>query len=531
MKKIFILLAFIAGRLSPSFAQMPILNSLPGASAVIFLDFDGHTVNNTSWNYDGPILCGSSGLNNVQITEIFNRVAEDYRPFDVNITTDSTKYLQAPYNKRMRAVVTISSTWYGVPAGGVSFVGSFTWGDDSPCFIFSQLLNYNVKNISETCSHEIGHTLGLYHQAVYDNNCVKVSEYNYGNGSGEIGWAPIMGVGYYRNLTLWNNGPNPYGCTNYQNDLTVITGQNGFGFRNDDYAETFAGASALNFVSGQFNITGIIERNTDKDMFKVVISTPGRFRLSAIPNNTGADNAGANLDLQVSLYNNTQSLVNIYNPGTLLGSVMDTNLLAGTYYIKVEGRGNIYTPDYASLGQYSLQGIFNQANVLAVHKLLLKGHTADKSHLLNWEIEADETLTKQVIEVSEDGSHFHTLAEPGNTARVFDYIPFQQKPLQYRMRVYFSNGRDYYSNTILLAAGGNENGPRIIGTLVKDNLAIAAPGKYEYVIYDAGGSRILSGKTSGGITNVNAVTLSGGIYFVQLSDGVSVYKLRFVKMN
>ena len=40
-----------------------------------------------------------------------------------------------------------------------------------------------------------------------------------GLGSGEIGWAPIMGVGYYKNFTLWNNGPNSFGCTNYQSDL------------------------------------------------------------------------------------------------------------------------------------------------------------------------------------------------------------------------------------------------------------------------------------------------------------------------
>ena len=57
--------------------QVPILNSYPSASAVLFLDFDGHTVAGTSWNYNGPIECGGSGLNTTQITEVFNRVAED----------------------------------------------------------------------------------------------------------------------------------------------------------------------------------------------------------------------------------------------------------------------------------------------------------------------------------------------------------------------------------------------------------------------------------------------------------------------
>ena len=58
---------------SQSNAQVPVLSSNPSASAVIFLDFDGHTVANTSWNYAGPIYCGASGMNNTQITEAFNR--------------------------------------------------------------------------------------------------------------------------------------------------------------------------------------------------------------------------------------------------------------------------------------------------------------------------------------------------------------------------------------------------------------------------------------------------------------------------
>src|SRR5689334_8965044 len=166
-------------------AQYPVLSSYPSASAVIFLDFDGQTVTNTSWNYNGPIVCGASGFNSSQITEIFNRVSEDYRPFNINVTTDSTKYWAAPAARRMRVILTVSYEWYG-SAGGVSFVGSFTWGDNTPCFVFTSLLNYNVKYCAEAAAHEAGHTLGLYHQSKYDANCVKLSEYNSGQGSGEI---------------------------------------------------------------------------------------------------------------------------------------------------------------------------------------------------------------------------------------------------------------------------------------------------------------------------------------------------------
>ena len=124
-------------------SQVPILSSYPSASAVIFLDFDGHTVANGAWNVSGPIYCGASGLNTAQMTEVFNRVAEDYRPFNINITTDSTRYLAAPLAKRMRVIVTVSYEWYG-SAGGVAYVGSFSWGDDTPCFVFSGLLGYSA---------------------------------------------------------------------------------------------------------------------------------------------------------------------------------------------------------------------------------------------------------------------------------------------------------------------------------------------------------------------------------------------------
>src|SRR5882762_9768940 len=82
-------------------AQVPVLNSYPSATAVVFLDFDGQTVTNTSWNTNGPIVCGAAGLTNAQITTVFDRVSEDYRPFNINITTDSTKYWAAPANRRM----------------------------------------------------------------------------------------------------------------------------------------------------------------------------------------------------------------------------------------------------------------------------------------------------------------------------------------------------------------------------------------------------------------------------------------------
>lgn len=508
-------------------AQVPQLSSYPSASAVLFLDFDGHTVDGTSWNSSGPVNCGASGLNNTQITQVFNRVAEDYRPFNINVTTDSTKFLAAPADERMRVILTVSSSWYG-SAGGVAFVGSFVWGDDTPCFVFSALLNYNVKNISEAASHEAGHTLGLYHQARYDASCVKVSDYHSGTGTGEIGWAPIMGVGYYQNMTLWNNGPNSFGCTNYQSDLDVLTTTNGFGYRTDDYAGTFAGATNALLISNQFIVNGVTEQNTDQDMISFSIPSTGSFRLNAIPYNVGTGNAGSNLDMQVTLYNNVQTQLNVYNPGTLLSSVIDTLLNPGTYYLKMEGKGNMYAPNYASLGSYSLEGTFTDIP-LPLRKLELQGSLNGDKHQFNWVIDADEQVISQVLELSTDGRSFSPVIEPSADNRFFMYKPYVITTAQYRLKVTFDNGRQYYSNIVTLHNTGKIQRPQLINTVATATVTVSSPGNYSYIVYDLNGKAQAKGQLANGINSISVAAMPAGMYIIRFADINEQWTDKFVR--
>src|SRR2546421_4226834 len=321
-------------------SQAPQLNSYRAAASTVYLDFDGQYVTGTSWNWNGDIDAQPAALSSVAIGEIFNRVAEDFRIFNLNITTDSNVFLAAPITKRMRIIVTPTSSWYG-NAGGVSYVGSFTWGDDTPAWVFSQLLGNNIKYVAEACSHEVGHTLGLQHQSNYDASCRKIAEYAGGKGSGEIGWAPIMGVGYYKNLTTWYNGTSTLGCNNYQNDIAIIDSLNGFGLRPDDYGDTHATASDLIINGTSFTASGIINSSSDRDVFKIVLDTDLNFRLVAVPKNVGSGNSGADIDIRVSLLNNQADTIGRYNPSDLLNAGVDTNLTAGTYYLVAEGVANV----------------------------------------------------------------------------------------------------------------------------------------------------------------------------------------------
>lgn len=507
-------------QLRTSAQTVPVMNSYPSANAVIFLDFDGHTDVSGNW-FPFPLVLGPSGLNNTQITEIFNRIAEDYRPFNINITTDSTKYWAAPVAQRTRVIFTITSSWYGSSAGGVSWVGSFRWGTNTPCFVFSALLGYDAKKVAEAASHEAGHTLGLQHQTKYDAGCNKISDYDAGVGTGEIGWAPIMGVGYYQNFTLWHNGTTIYGCNSYQSDLDKITDPiNGFGYREDDHGKTFATATTPAFTANEFDVTGVIDRNTDQDMFRFIMPTSGRLQVDAVPYNVGTGNAGSDLDMQVSLFDESENLLSVYNPGNLLNSVADTQLNAGTYYIRVEGKGNLYAPAYASLGSYSMHAKIQQngVGVLPLRKLDLKGSLSNGKHQLSWLVDVDEKILQQILEVSTDGRTYQPLAELPADVRSYSYAPASNIALLYRVNLNLENGHRYYSNNISLQNRQSNNWPRIAGNpLLSNSITVNSPGNFEYVLIDANGRSIISGKLANGMNTIQAPALLPGMYLMRYS--------------
>jgi len=315
----------------------------PPAGAVILLDFDGHVVSGTAWNSSGSFTCAPANLSGENITEVFNRVVNDFSPFNVTVTTSDSVYNAANIWKRTRVIITETYEWYGM-AGGTSFIGSFTWGDNTPCFVFSSLLNYEVKKITEAVSHEAGHTMGLLHQELYDVNCTNIANYNPGQGSGENGWAPIMGIGYYQNTTLWHDGPTVYGCTAYQNETALISSAVG-GFKADDYSNTTANAPILTS-----SLQGLINSSADIDFF--YLNSNSQKTISALPYSVGPNNAGANVNLVLKVYDGTGTLISVVDDPETLGAI--TTLGPGQYYLCVSTIANQFAGGYGMLGQYSI---------------------------------------------------------------------------------------------------------------------------------------------------------------------------------
>jgi subtilisin-like proprotein convertase family protein len=389
-----------------------LLNSRPGATKTIYLDFDGHLTRNTPWNTDfglPNILTPAFDTNGdptsfsndelLLIQTIWERVVEDFRPFDVNVTTEDPG-LEALRNtgngdEQWGQRVVIGGDTYdwftpvtGDEVGGVAH-GSFNAAIDDPTFVF----NVGEFVTAETISHEVGHTLGLAHDGQFRfwvditdpmDPIYHTEEIEYYNGHGSFGptnWGPIMGASFpyggapysqARELTQWSIGEYA-NANNIEDDLEIISSNNGFGYIPDDHGNL--AASATSILGDNFALVGegIIERNDDVDFFSFTVSGLGE----GIVLDVDPFYRGPNLDVLASLYHESDlttpfatsnpvddilagsqsygasgdggwrvqftgnGLID-FTPDVLAGTWQYTDVLflpAGTYYLSVDGTG------------------------------------------------------------------------------------------------------------------------------------------------------------------------------------------------
>ncbi|WP_295429493.1 PKD domain-containing protein [uncultured Thiodictyon sp.] len=359
------------------------LHSRPGAWGTVYLDFTGHTLTKTAWNasagvdplvarpfdLDGSPLTVGAG-ESAAIAEIWHRVAEDYAPFDIDVTTEEP----ANFGPTVGRVLITSSTdanGKAMPsgtAGGVAYVG--VWGMSNYASYYSPALVYynNLANgttyIAEAGAHEFGHNLSLAHDGT------ATVTYYAGQGSGYTSWAPIMGNSYYNNVTQWSKGEYT-GANNTQDDIAIIGAK--LGLLADDHGDTPAAASPLLVsASGLVAATnpqgdadnlypenkGVIGRVGDKDVYWVKVDA-GALTLQVNPAWDAfyrTDRRGANLDLRAVLTDAQGSVVAQSDPTTDTYASVSTTVAAGLYYLEVSAVGSANYSDYASQGRYFISG-------------------------------------------------------------------------------------------------------------------------------------------------------------------------------
>ena len=386
------------------------LHSRPGATRVVFLDFDGHVIFGTAWNASSGISTYSalpfdiespanSAFNSDELNrihEIWHRVAEDYAPFDIDVTTEEPLSF-GPTVGRILFTKDVDASTIQMPAygaGGVAYVN--VWGASnyasyySPALVYYNRLGPNhPPYMAEAGSHEFGHNLSLSHDGTNNGaanlNCPGTTGYYCGQGTGLVSWGPIMGVGYYTNVTEWSKGEYTY-ANNTQDDLAIISGK--LPYRVDDRGNSIATTTQLlvesdgsilntNPQNDPSNVDpsnkGIVETGTDIDMF-YFDAAAGSVSITLTPawaafqrSGTGYDLRGANLDIQATLYDQLGNQIAVNDPNNDTNATISTTVAAGHYYLAVAGVGNAVTPysDYGSLGEYFISGFVPPAAVIA----------------------------------------------------------------------------------------------------------------------------------------------------------------------
>lgn len=328
-------------------SSVPLYQSLPGATAVIMMDFDGQNVSGGNW---GTINAASANFTDAKIKMAWDVAAEDYRPYQVNVTTDEAVFQAAPKNRRKRCVITPTTT--AAPgAGGVAYIGSFDDGNDgNVAWVFN--LGGDGKTTGETVSHEIGHTVSLGHDGS------PAGTYYMGH-SNKL-WSPIMGASYDDKVGHWSKGEYK-DANNKEDDLNKIGTLNGFGYRTDDVGNTIATAKALvvgagGVVTASDNL-GVITSRTDVDVYSFTADKGGQVNITVnVPNHP-------NLDVLLKLTDASGTdVVPVVNPTTTMSASVTATLAApGTYYLHIDGTGVAdplttgYT-DYCSIGEYTVSG-------------------------------------------------------------------------------------------------------------------------------------------------------------------------------
>lgn len=379
-----------------------LLNSKPGSSKTIYLDFNGHSISGTQWNDvdipDGTFFQAFDQDNNTAtfssserqaIIDAWSLVAEDYAAFDVNVTTQdpgSAAIYQSYYSDNVygsRAVITSGPNAIAdsCGCGGIAYVGVFglpkmspDYLDYTPAWAFAGAGD-SGKIIADIVSHEVGHNLGLSHDGLVEEiGDTPLNDNAYYLGAGA--WAPIMGAGYYTAITHWSDGD--YSGISQADNITEMVGnnteddyavfaENGLSAELDEAPETYdavdLGSDALETAT---TTVGFIGNPEDIDYYAFVATDTSHTVSVTSPTST------PNLDVELIVRDSAGTIIGsavnpsiVWSSGTprVVSSGMGaekvvSTTIGETYFVGLTGVGsntaNATYSDYGSIGEYRL---------------------------------------------------------------------------------------------------------------------------------------------------------------------------------
>lgn len=362
------------------------LHSKPDATRKIVLVFGGTWLFGTRWNgwmtagkrFEPFDTDGNPAARSVtelkQITKIWEGIADDFAPFDVDVTTedvpDADVDRSGPEDTRYGIRVIIHS---GAPDGCICDASVYlrSFGDTlKPILLNATALgNGDPGYVVNAASHLIGHSLGLRED--FEGRKIAPGVTQLVPSEGEVvrgrRIAPVMGNPFRSDVSRFMAGTYPNAQTG-EHDFAVMEAA-GLPMRADLEGSSRVLASYLtkeepDLPAGtRYTVSGTIERPGDSDVFAFHAGA-GRIDVVMDTKMWGElEGVSSNLNFEFELWN-TQGIVakSWVNP-TLPGPIsLERRALimylpvAGTYYINVRPvreRDGAKTPEFGNRGAYA----------------------------------------------------------------------------------------------------------------------------------------------------------------------------------
>lgn len=357
------------------------LHSKPDATRKIVLVFGGTELFSTRWNglamsglpYQPFDTDGNPAARSVtelkQITKIWEGIADDFAPFDVDVTTedvpDADLRRSGPDDTRYGIRVVIHSRAPDRCICDASvYVKSF--GDVSKPILLNAtaLGNGDPGYVAHAASHLIGHSLGLREDFEGRKIAPGVTQLvpSEGDVVGGRRIAPVMGAPFRSDVSRFMAGTYP-NAQMAEHDFAVMEAA-GLPMRADLAGSSRVLASYLikeADLSGDawHNVSGAIEWPGDSDVFAV---HSGAGRIEAVIDPwmwDELDGVSTNLNFEAELWNTQGKLAKskLFSPvaGVNRRIISFNAPVAGTYYISirpVREREGAKTPELGNRGEY-----------------------------------------------------------------------------------------------------------------------------------------------------------------------------------
>ena len=324
----------------------------------LFLEFNGGFSPNNGLGIDADIFTKAFSMdgdyNNVNATErdvildAWAHVAEDYAPFNINVTTVHPGFGNLEYRllvgddgKERQSSPT--SGWLG-GNDDEDPVDGFVYTE---CSCFSTGGNYGAQ-IGTTASHESGHAFGLSHKGDYVWDLGGIKKTNTYS-TGDSFFTPIMGSNLETDRTIWTQSiisTGPFTSISGDDDIGELTEK--LGLRADDHPHAFWANTDIGDLNSPLITDGLIENTSDLDIFRFDVVQPGVVNLDL-----RAADIGGNLDatLQLIRFEGLVEELASDAPEAVTSASISEFLMPGTYYAIV-GSQATYTGD---IGRYTLR--------------------------------------------------------------------------------------------------------------------------------------------------------------------------------